>query len=267
MNEAEHSWAETRSNSRAGIWSVLGSWHIGLSPLKNLPGGSNTKPAVCCTMQGGGKSSLWSRWRPGRPSLENVQQTNWFGGRQGGFQMSEAYLTLLEGHKFRLFVYGEVGGDAFVALFRHCWEQIPEGARRDLLEYWGKSGFEHLPSFELSDLWHDSAIAHAQVKGPGYEMRFNAATFLELPVPVALFIIAHELGHVYQWARGMKQVGESQNVSEGVADGIAVMWGFDNKARDSFKRTFNRCGFKEACRIHGSRKAAKPDAAASRPRE
>jgi hypothetical protein len=154
--------------------------------------------------------------------------------------MRDTHLTLLEGHDFILDVYDQEGGDAFVSLFRRCWAQIPESARQDLLAYWAKSEQEHLPSFELSNLWCDSAIAHAQVEGPGYILRFNAATFLELPERVALFIIAHELAHVFRWARGIKRVDESEGVSEGVANGLAVMWGFDKKAHDSFNKTAMR---------------------------
>jgi hypothetical protein len=157
-------------------------------------------------------------------------------------------LQLLEGHPFRLKVYGE-GGDRFVAIFQRCWGQIQEIVRQRLLDYWSKSGHADLPSFEFSTLWHDSKISDAQVGSRGYELRFSASSFCALPEPVALFKIAHELAHVYRHARGMSQFDESTSVSEDTADGLAGIWGFDKDARDAFKQAVSAHGFEKACQL------------------
>lgn len=166
--------------------------------------------------------------------------------------MEPVYLPLLEDHDFRLSVWSG-DGERFVALFRRCWAQMPAKHRQDLLAYWDKSEHDQ-PTFELSNLWGDSRIAHAQVKGPGYQLRFNATSFLSLPERVALFIIAHELAHAYRWACGDKKPDESKDVSEDTADGLAIMWGFDKEARDSFKVLAKGVGFEEACQIFGRAK-------------
>jgi len=162
--------------------------------------------------------------------------------------MEPAYKQLLEDHKFRISVY-DGDGDSFVAQFRRCWKTIPLQDRGIILRHWNNAPYDHLPLFELSDLWVDSEIAHAQVKGPGYQIRFASSSFRLLPEPVALFVIAHELAHVYRWALG-KDPREAKKESETKTDAIAEGWGFDKKARDMLCFLHVRLGrLDEACRL------------------
>ncbi len=125
--------------------------------------------------------------------------------------MTVSSFELLEGTGSRLSVYSG-DGEGFVAAFRLCWGRLPELDRQHLLDYWAASAYSHLPAFELSNLWPDEVDAHAQVTEAGYQLRFNAASFGVLPQEVALFIIAHELGHVYRWANGNRQFDEPESV-------------------------------------------------------
>jgi hypothetical protein len=133
---------------------------------------------------------------------------------------------LLENRKFRLFV-GAPDAGRFINLFRNCWRQVPAEAQQHILRHWNNAPCGHWPVFELLNIPSDSAIAHAQVKGPGYKLQFDAASFQELPEPVALLVIARALAHVYLWAiRRDPQALEEDEANE---DEIVENWGFDER--------------------------------------
>jgi hypothetical protein len=62
-------------------------------------------------------------------------------------------------------------------------------------------------------------------------LRFNAEDFMIFPPKIALWIIAHELAHVYQKAIGGSPGGTSEAENETDANRIAESWGFDREPR------------------------------------
>jgi hypothetical protein len=116
-----------------------------------------------------------------------------------------------------------------------------------VLAHWEKLLYPEGPLFELSNCWADSTNGYAQVRRCGYELRFNGDRFRNLPEPVALFIIAHELAHVFIWANGERS-DESEDVNEGSADAIAKGWGFDKGALNTFLYLVKMDGFENACK-------------------
>jgi len=174
--------------------------------------------------------------------------------------MSCRDLKLLEGQDFIVNTH-ECDGERFRGLFRQSWDKIPVNARKTILDYWKCR--ELAPSFELSNLWGDSAHSYAQVIEMGYRMRFNAKSFSIMPEPPALFVIAHELAHVYNWATGTSnalfrsfyeqntdetEVHEKFDLeNEAKADALAVKWEFDKAKMDRFRMLEKMRGFEYAC--------------------
>lgn len=189
--------------------------------------------------------------------------------------MSDGNLNLLEGHDYTVSTHGR-DGRRFVGLFRRCWDAIPAADRRDILDHWDRRKGGLPPSFELSNLWGDSAWSHAQVKDSGYQLRFNADSFSIMPEETALFIIAHELAHVHGWASGksghrFKCLAEASSEeadiinnfeaeNEASADALAVSWGFNKVARNTLRLLAEARGFESACRMMASAPNAAPGA-------
>jgi DNA-binding response OmpR family regulator/pSer/pThr/pTyr-binding forkhead associated (FHA) protein len=181
-----------------------------------------------------------------------------------GARMDDRKLELLEGHEYSLNA-DEGDGARFVGLFRRCWNAIPEVDRQTILDYWRCREEPFSAAFVLSNLWRDSAESHAQVSLDGYLMRFNAESFSIIPERPGLFIVAHELAHVYGWASGktaaLKRSICEANVDTSVAselfqieneanaDALAVQWGFDRVARDRLILFTKAFGLESACKM------------------
>jgi hypothetical protein len=98
-----------------------------------------------------------------------------------------------------------------------------------ILAYWKTSKVPQIPIFELSNLWSDSEANFAQVGDNGMLMRFSFGDFAVFPNTIALWVIAHELAHVYQKAIGRVPGGISELENETDANRIAAEWGFEQR--------------------------------------
>ena len=125
-------------------------------------------------------------------------------------------------------------GQQFIKYFRHCWAKIPADEKQSILEYWKKEG-DNYPFIELSDCWSDSKDCLGQCTQRCRVISFSANGFKHIPEAVAHWVIAHELGHVFQKTQGKAPGGESEEQNERDADNIVKRWGFENSHHNLLK--------------------------------
>jgi hypothetical protein len=90
----------------------------------------------------------------------------------------------------------------FFGVFTIVWDKIGTQDRdRECIErHWHAQS--QLAKLELQLPWRGDRDAIATTKGPGAEIRFDWETCRILPDDIMQVPIAHEMGHVYQWAMG-----------------------------------------------------------------
>ena len=138
-------------------------------------------------------------------------------------------------------------GAAFADVFRSTFARLPLYARRRILKHWRKTAeaqriavhnpphIEFVKAGLCSPLWRDSTgrerkrPAVAAVTRRGFAMHFGAELFDAMPPNVAADVIAHELAHVYEFARG---VDDEPLDAELAADALMDEWGFDADSID-----------------------------------
>lgn len=147
--------------------------------------------------------------------------------------------TLLLDHPFELTFIGKTNPKPFLFLFRKTWEQIPSEAQKKILGFWFSRAVEsdkgpiHV-RFELSNFWNNEAI-YAQIKEGGRKACFRESLFAVMPESVGLWIVAHELAHVFNRSLSErwydKYLLDAPDIyyeeNERAADQLANSWGFD----------------------------------------
>lgn len=123
------------------------------------------------------------------------------------------------------------GGDApaFARLLCNVWNRIPMAVQQSIVEYWNLYGATYepplQPHFELSN--YLPVDVYGQVNLNGMELKFSSSAFEVFPDSVASWVVAHELAHVYQKARGLPPGGDDYGENEEHADSLARSWGFE----------------------------------------
>ena len=115
--------------------------------------------------------------------------------------------------KDRLFLRTRNPGEIaewFANLFADVWQQIPVGRREAIAAYWRQGSFCE-PSVELSDMWCNNGRV-GQTESMGRALLFEYSWLChEPPAEVVQWVIAHELGHVWQWAEGDERMVQGYN--------------------------------------------------------
>jgi hypothetical protein len=159
-------------------------------------------------------------------------------------------LPLLPRH--RVYLRVDAGdGPAFARLFRATWDRLPLGARRRILGYWrgDLSGLMPLsPSVELGRGWPDMGRKDlAMVSRHGHRMRFRSSVIRAMSKGkregVAQDLIAHELAHVYQSARGIRCGTMSPEGYPQYFDAGGAYWGGAIEIEDDADWQMDRWGF------------------------
>jgi hypothetical protein len=117
-------------------------------------------------------------------------------------------------------------GEKFIALFRQVRERVPNSICEAIIDYWAKSD---LCLFDVSDFGFEIDGHWAFVTRNGTSLRFRGEYFACTPEPAGLWVIAHELAHVYQKVLGNKAGGDNEEENEADANAIAIEWGFGNE--------------------------------------
>lgn len=171
----------------------------------------------------------------------------------------EFRVALLPRH--RVYVWPFDGdGPRFAGLFRETWRRLPLWARRRVLSHWRTPCpllFFPGPLIELLPDWsRRERRTLAEVSYDGYKLRFRSVTFDAMPDGVACDLIAHELAHVLQEARGIRvgrvtrgvptyvradgsEFGGPYEIEED-ADLTMSHWGFDHDSIDEWARATGR---------------------------
>ena len=136
--------------------------------------------------------------------------------------------------------------------FVHVWNSIPEVQRERIIAQWQKASSQPRVLYTVFD--YPGEPKYGCVEGAGHSFKLFHNEINELPDAAYHFIIAHELGHLYQHAIGIKSFSESFNSinyvdSEGFpwgdteaheadADRLAKSWGFDKSHFTYAERSF-----------------------------
>ena len=81
---------------------------------------------------------------------------------------------------------------------------------------------------EIESDWKGHIARNAEVNQAGRWIAFNGIEFSKMSEAVAMFVIAHELAHVYQY--GTAKAGKAEFALEDQANKLANEWGFDEPA-------------------------------------
>lgn len=138
------------------------------------------------------------------------------------------------------------GGERFARLFTETWRRLPLGVRRRILGYWRTDLYAFPPSTPSIELLADWPHRQAgpdllgtlgACSGCGHSLRFWAKIVAIMPDDLVRDLIAHELAHVYQWARGwdLDIVGNCK--AEEDARRNVECWGFSSTAFFEWKRS------------------------------
>jgi hypothetical protein len=165
-------------------------------------------------------------------------------------QLKQIEVAVAEGRAFpivpeeRLYLHcdGEPRGQQFAELFRQVWQAIPADAHVVIRDFWRRHALFGKPFIEYSNQWlPGGSDVRATTKAFAGEMQFLAKELDPMPDDAVRFIIAHELAHVFQKARGdtldfsergeaafLGADGERRTVDENEenADRLAKSWGF-----------------------------------------
>jgi hypothetical protein len=118
----------------------------------------------------------------------------------------------------------EGDGRRFAALFRQTWKRLPLGIRRLLLAHW-RSHHLWSPEVGLTRSPFIPRRAHGCVNRLGHRLLFRARSIARMPDDVAQDLIAHELAHVCQSARGIRCAREYRDGRADYVDGRGEFWG------------------------------------------
>jgi len=171
--------------------------------------------------------------------------------RQRGFH------PLLPRHRVYLFAphKSDAPGKRFARLFVETWKQIPLGPRRAILRHWRNGGVAPFsvgiplafsPLIELLSGWSKQEVRRgghglrgtkAMVSYRGHKLQFWSKIVAVYPDSLVRDLIAHELAHVLQSARGWDSWPADPVAEEEDADFQMQVWGFDDVAMDEWDRT------------------------------
>jgi len=100
----------------------------------------------------------------------------------------------------------EGDNDRFVSLFRQAWQALKLWQRRAILAYWRRCnrGVPPLITMVSDELAGGNSGGNALgcCGLAGSELKFHAPSLAEMPDPLVVAVIAHELLHVCQFAKG-----------------------------------------------------------------
>jgi hypothetical protein len=148
-------------------------------------------------------------------------------------------------------------GQAFAAILLKTWSKVPAAVRKEIVDHW--TTLDHELCLELSDSWLPKrGDPNAEVTDIGCTMRFKAAVFQRMPEEAAMWLIAHELAHVYQYANAANEQKmkkwEKERAKGGLAKDVAYMetenqadelargWGFNFAAFCDWEKSRFRPG-------------------------
>src|SRR5438067_435227 len=131
----------------------------------------------------------------------------------------------------------------FVDAFRNVWNSIERPTRDRIVAFWITHAPSGKPQIEYSNCWRPAKDGiYATTAAFQGEMQFVAARVDPMPIDAKTFLIAHELAHVYQKARGDRPVPSpdsdailfrsqagilsTEEENEADADEIAASWGY-----------------------------------------
>lgn len=118
----------------------------------------------------------------------------------------------------------------FAGIFKYTWTKIPSQARRRMVKHW-RTDMPPIPianpRIELDD-FQDRAGVVATAALHGNKLWFFATAIKAVPDEYVVYLIAHELAHVYQIATATISLGTQKTKSvERDADILLLEWGFD----------------------------------------
>ena len=156
-------------------------------------------------------------------------------------------VRLLPRHDVFLTAYGSSRAHAprFADLFRQTWARLPLYARRRILQHWRAGAHPFIavsPDIELTDFWSERKTGRglrgdkACVFRRGHKLRFCTKIVCAYPDNLVCDLIAHELAHVHQWARGDDLNEVHPMEFEEDADWQVEAWGFSSDAMDEWDR-------------------------------
>jgi hypothetical protein len=125
--------------------------------------------------------------------------------------------------------------------FQFVWSHIPLGDKTAIANHWKSNGFR----VEISrTMWERPSPAMATTEPQGFAIQFRWNTCQLFPDDCLQALVAHEMGHVYQFATGKNRFTLKEEdllgfldllplklTDDGLvelhADEMAVRWGFD----------------------------------------
>lgn len=142
-----------------------------------------------------------------------------------------------------------------------AWQRIPAGARKPMLKHWAvearawcdwRDPDSWAPSLDSGALriealpsWPGFRCLYGQMLNDGHAIRLHSPTVQAMPDKVLMTLIAHELGHCYQYAT----LGERRwKIIEAEVHEIMAGWGFRDTDIDAWaaKRYRQLCRARDA---------------------
>ena len=136
--------------------------------------------------------------------------------------------------------------------FCYVWSSIPDVQRERIYKQWLKASQKPRLLYTVFD--YPGEPKYGCIEGGGNSFKIFHSEINEFPDDAYYFIIAHELGHIYQHACGIKSVSQNFNsisyvdkegfpwgdtkAHEADADRLAKAWGFDKSAFLFAQRSF-----------------------------
>jgi hypothetical protein len=152
------------------------------------------------------------------------------------------YWRLLPRHDVYLFAPGP-GGERFARLFVESWKRLPYYARRLIHQHWKRDspiGMTYKPQIELVHGWSGRGGGRG-LRGTkaaagclGYKLVFWTKIVDAYPDELVRDLIAHELAHIFQWARGWDIDRADPIECEQHADYLVEAWGFSSTEMDEW---------------------------------
>lgn len=139
----------------------------------------------------------------------------------------------------------------FAGVFTSVWEKIDREDRKRIDQHWSSEDLLNPPRLELQLPWGGDEQAIASTGDCGTLLKFDWKTLEILPDHVMQVPIAHEMGHVYQWAIGKNRLNMTPSdllrpiellllpryentLVEIHADQMVERWGFDPVLKDAY---------------------------------
>ncbi len=142
-------------------------------------------------------------------------------------------IPILPEDRLYLKIFRHRGFSWLAQTFKDVWLMAPRSKRSQIKDHWSRILSDGCPNIFVSDQW-DNVISvngkkcfmNARTGAAGTEIAFSVASFREwISEAAAQFIIAHELGHVFEYAKRKENWSLATNkpleISEKEADDFA----------------------------------------------